>query len=65
MLLLVVHADVGLPLSLDSVQPKRHGVGRGQEGHERPLLQLVAQDRRVGLAGGADREAGRRVTYSN
>ena len=65
MLLLVVHADVGLPLSLDSVQPEGHGVGRGQEGHERPLLQLVAQDRRVGLPRGAHGEAGRRVTYGD
>ena len=62
MLLLVIDADVGLPLSLDGVQAERHGVGRGQERHEGPLLQLVAQDGRVGLPGGADGEAGRRVT---
>ena len=61
-LLLVVHSDVGRPLSLDGVQPERHCVGRGQERHEGPLLQLVAQDGRVGLPGGADGEAGRCVT---
>ena len=61
-LLLVVHSDVCRPLSLDGVQPERHGVRRGQERHQSPLLQLVAQDGGVRLSGGTDGEAGRRVT---
>ena len=47
--LYVIKADVG-------------GDGLGQQRHQRPLLQLVEKDGRVGLAGSAHGESGGRVT---
>ena len=37
------------PAALDVVEPEVDGERVGEEGHERPLLQLVEQDRSVAL----------------